>query len=147
MKKLFLIATTLIIISKSFAHSVTANKNGFCASGPTWYNGSELVSGGSIIIPNSIIVSINANEKFQQVKNPEAVKIAAYNHSIVLQFRNEIKGNIHVRYIAFNEQIISRQSINQPIDQVILNPTSSLGNFIISASNGQDLQTAKQIIL
>ncbi|HEV7620586.1 MAG TPA: hypothetical protein VGO09_02565, partial [Flavisolibacter sp.] len=76
------------------------------------------------------------------------VKIASADHKVILQFSQEVKSNVVVRFISFGGQVISQQTVNQPMGQVVLNADASLrGNYIVSVSNNQDLNTARQIIL
>jgi hypothetical protein len=76
------------------------------------------------------------------------IKIANSQHTVFIQFQQEVKGNVMVRLISLSGQIITQQVVNQPVGQLTLNANSNLkGNYIISISNGQDVSVAKQIIL
>lgn len=74
------------------------------------------------------------------------VRISAAASQVVLQFAEQIKGLVEVRLVNLNGQVISRQTISQPLGQVIL-PFNNKGNFIIAVSNGQDVSVARQVIL
>lgn len=74
------------------------------------------------------------------------IKIAAIQNKILLQFPQEVKGNITIRFVSRNGQVVDQQNINNPVGQVVLN-SKLTGNYIIAVSNGQDINTAKQVIL
>lgn len=74
------------------------------------------------------------------------IKIAAVNKKVLLQFTSEVKGQLTVRFVNHNGQVIDQQTINNATGQIVLNSKVS-GNYIISLSNGQDINTAKQVIL
>ena len=74
------------------------------------------------------------------------IKIAAVNKKVLLQFASEVKGQLTVRFVNGNGQVIDQQIISKATGQVVLNSKVS-GNYIISLSNGQDINTAKQVIL
>lgn len=74
------------------------------------------------------------------------IRIAAMPQSkVLLQFTQEVKGNVTVRFIASNGQIVGQQTINQPVGQVILNANSLKGAYVVSVSSA-DVNTAKQVI-
>lgn len=74
------------------------------------------------------------------------IKIASVQNKVLLQFPNEIKGSLTVRFVSMNGQVVDQQAINNPLGQVILN-SKVTGNYVISVTNGQDVNTAKQVIL
>ena len=74
------------------------------------------------------------------------VKVAAINNKVVLQFPEQVKNAVEVRLISLNGQVVSKQTFNQPMGQVIFN-TNIKGNYIVSVTNAQDIQVAKQVIL
>ncbi|HTM93554.1 MAG TPA: hypothetical protein VL095_14135, partial [Flavisolibacter sp.] len=74
------------------------------------------------------------------------IKIAGISNKVLLQFPQEIKGNIMVRFVSKSGQVVDQQIINNPVGQVVLN-SKVTGNYIITVSNGQDFNTAKQVIL
>ena len=74
------------------------------------------------------------------------IKIAAIQNKVLLQFPMQVKGNLVVRFISMSGQVADQQYIANPVGQVVLNSKVS-GNYIISVSNGQDINTAKQVIL
>jgi hypothetical protein len=74
------------------------------------------------------------------------IKIAGISNKVLLQFPQEIKGNLTVRFVSKNGQVVDQQMINNPVGQVVLN-SKFTGNYIIAVSNGQDINTAKQVIL
>jgi hypothetical protein len=74
------------------------------------------------------------------------IKIAGVSNKVLLQFPEEIKGNLIVRFVSKSGQVVDQQTINNPVGQVVLN-SKFTGNYIIAVSNGQDINTAKQVIL
>jgi hypothetical protein len=74
------------------------------------------------------------------------IKIAAIQNKVLLQFDQEVKGSLTVRFVSVSGQIADQQIINNPVGQVVLN-SKVAGNYIISVSNGQNINTAKQVIL
>ena len=76
------------------------------------------------------------------------IKIANSEHTVFIQFQQQVKGNVMIRFISLSGQILTQQVVNQPVGQLTLNANSNLkGNYIVSVSNGQDVAIAKQIIL
>lgn len=78
--------------------------------------------------------------------NTNDIKIAGIQNKVLMQFSTQVKGNVLVRFISMNGQVADQQLISNPVGQVVLNSKVS-GNYIISISNGQDINTAKQVIL
>jgi hypothetical protein len=74
------------------------------------------------------------------------IKIAGFANKVLLQFPQEIKGNLTVRFVSRSGQVVDQQVINNPVGQVVLN-SKITGNYIIAVSNGQGINTAKQVIL
>lgn len=74
------------------------------------------------------------------------IKIASIQSKVLLQFPKQVKGNILVRFVSMSGQVVDQQSINNPVGQVVLN-SKLTGTYVISVSNGQDINTAKQVIL
>ena len=66
--------------------------------------------------------------------------------STLLQFSQESKENLAVSIVSKNGQVIHQQTINNLVGQVIVN-SKPTGNYIISISNGQNINTAKKVIL
>lgn len=75
------------------------------------------------------------------------VVITAINNRVVLQFPSQVKGAVEVRLVSLSGQVVSRQVIHQPIGQVVLNPASVKGAYIVAVSNAADLHQARQVIL
>lgn len=86
----------------------------------------------------------------QVIKNESVlvsdIRISSMHGKVLLQFPSEIKGSLVVRFVSLSGQVVDQQTISQPVGQVVLN-SKVTGNYIISVSNGQDVQTAKQVIL
>lgn len=74
------------------------------------------------------------------------IKIASIQNKVLLQFPQEIKGSLVVRFVSMNGQLTDQQTINNPVGQIVLN-SKVTGNYVISVSNGQDINTAQQVIL
>jgi hypothetical protein len=83
--------------------------------------------------------------KSESVSGAE-IKIAGNSNKVLLQFPEEIKGNLIVRFVSKSGQVVDQQTINNPVGQVVLN-SKVTGNYIIAVSNGQSINTAKQVIL
>jgi len=82
------------------------------------------------------------------LSNDAVVTIASMPQGkILLQFPQEVKGNVVIRFTSLNGQLAGQQTINQPFGQIILNADANLkGSYVVSV-NGQELHTAKQVIL
>jgi hypothetical protein len=65
---------------------------------------------------------------------------------VALKFASAVSGKVSVRIISYNGQIMSEQIVNNPLGQIMLNFPNK-GNYIVSVSNGNSVNTAKQIIL
>lgn len=74
------------------------------------------------------------------------IKIASVQNKVLLQFPAEVKGNVMVRFVSLSGQVVDQQNISNPVGQVVLNSRFT-GNYIISVTNGQNVNTAKQVIL
>jgi protein involved in ribonucleotide reduction len=74
------------------------------------------------------------------------IKISSIQNKVLLQFPLQVQGNLIVRFVSLNGQIVDQQNINNPVGQVVLN-SKVTGNYIISVSNGQDINAARQVIL
>lgn len=98
-------------------------------------------------------VDVNGKETMTSIKSIKAepssateIKIAGIQNKLLLQFPQQINGNLTVRFVSAGGQIMDQQNINNPVGQVVLN-SKITGSYIISISNGQDINTAKQVIL
>lgn len=74
------------------------------------------------------------------------VSVAAIQNKVVLQFPQEIKTGVFVRIVSLGGQVISEQRIEQAFGQIILR-TNVKGNYIVSVSNGNDVNVARQVII
>lgn len=75
-----------------------------------------------------------------------AVGLASMQNRLVLQFPQEIKNGVTVRIVSYQGQVVKEQRIEQAFGQVVIN-TNLKGNYVISLSNGRDLNIARQLIL
>jgi hypothetical protein len=83
--------------------------------------------------------------RFETVSAAE-IKITSAQSKVMLQFPKPVKGNLVVRFVSRNGQVVDQQNISNPVGQVVLN-SKVTGNYIISISNGQDINSAKQVLL
>lgn len=86
----------------------------------------------------------------QSVKSAAAagdVKVAAISNRLVLQFPAQVKGAVEARVMTLSGQVVSKQALQQPVGQVFLNTPPVKGAYIISVSNGQEINVAKQVVL
>lgn len=90
----------------------------------------------------TVIKSIKSNVS----NTPADIKIASIQNKVLLQFPQEFKGSLVVRFVSMNGQLVDQQTIHNPLGQVVLN-SKVTGNYVISITNGQDVNTSKQVIL
>ena len=76
----------------------------------------------------------------------EAIKIASTPNNIMLQFAGMSNTPVTIRIVSLAGQVIHEKLISQPAGQVML-PTSLQGNYIVSVSNGHDINIARQVAL
>ncbi|MGN6401231.1 MAG: G8 domain-containing protein [Flavisolibacter sp.] len=74
------------------------------------------------------------------------IKVASVQSKLVLQFPQQIKNSVTVRLVSLSGQVVSEQKIAQPIGQVVLN-TNVKGNYVVSVTNGNDVNLARQVAL
>ena len=74
------------------------------------------------------------------------VKIASVSSKVVLQFPQQIRNGVSVRIVSLAGNVIQEQRVEQAVGQVILSTTIK-GNYIVSVSNGRDLNIARQVLL
>jgi hypothetical protein len=74
------------------------------------------------------------------------VKVASAQSKVVLQFSHPVKNGVSVRLVSLNGAVVNEQRVEQAVGQVILNTTIK-GNYIVSVSNGQDVNVARQVVL
>ncbi|MGN6165024.1 MAG: G8 domain-containing protein [Flavisolibacter sp.] len=74
------------------------------------------------------------------------IKVASMQSKLVLQFPQQIQNSVTVRLISLSGQVVSEQKIAQPIGQVVLN-TTVRGNYVVSVSNGNNVNIARQVAL
>jgi len=99
-------------------------------------------------------VDVDGRTAFTSVKSIMAddrsgisdIQIASASNKLLLQFPQPIRGKVTVRFVSLSGQVVDQQMINDPAGQVILNSKFS-GNYIISISNGQNINASKQVIL
>lgn len=98
-------------------------------------------------------IDLGGKETYTSIKSirpgaslAKEIKIAGMQNKVLLQFPQQIKGDIAIRFISAGGQVVDQQNIKNPVGQVVLNAKVT-GNYIISVSNGQDINTAKPVIL
>jgi hypothetical protein len=73
---------------------------------------------------------------------------AASSNSIYVHFSEQVKANVMIRVASISGQIVSQQTINQPIGQVIIPAhTKTRGIYVVTVSDGQNLTISKSIVL
>jgi hypothetical protein len=97
-------------------------------------------------------IDIDGKFSFTTVKALKAtnsgneVKISGAAGNVVLQFTNEVKSTVTVKVLNMNGQVITQQTLNQPIGQTILN-SNLRGAYLVSITDNQGLNAAKQVML
>ena len=79
-------------------------------------------------------------------KVSSGLKIASASNRLILQFPQMVKSGVSVRIISLNGQVLKEQRIEQAVGQVSVS-THLKGNYIVSVSNGLDVQMGQQVIL
>ena len=73
---------------------------------------------------------------------------AASSNSIYVHFSEQVKANVMIRVASLSGQIISQQTINQPVGQVTIPAgTNARGIYVVTVSDGKDLTVSKTIAL
>jgi hypothetical protein len=75
------------------------------------------------------------------------VKVSSNSNNVVVAFTKQIKGNVTIRLVSLSGQVISQQTYNEPSGHIVFNQRAAKGNYIVSISNGQDVNLAKQVVL
>jgi len=94
---------------------------------------------------------LNGKSAYTTIKSIKAettaeIKVASIQSKLVLQFPQQIQNGVTVRLISLGGQVVSEQKITQPIGQVVLN-TNVRGNYVVSVSNGNGVNVARQVAL
>jgi hypothetical protein len=74
------------------------------------------------------------------------VRIASISNRLLLQFPSQVSGTVVVRFLNMSGQVIDQQQLSNPAGQIVMN-TGFSGNYIISISNGRNINKATQVIL
>lgn len=76
------------------------------------------------------------------------VNVIAAQGKVALQFATQVAGKVNVTIYSLSGQMISKQTLNAPIGQVVLNTNNSLkGNYVVTVQSEQNVLTSKQVIL
>ena len=73
------------------------------------------------------------------------IQIGAAQKMLVLQFPRQVEG-VSIRMVSLNGQVIKEQKMAQAVGQVVLN-TGMKGNYVVSVTNGRDVNVARQVVL
>jgi hypothetical protein len=80
--------------------------------------------------------------------NTEIKITAASNNSVYIHFSEEQKSCVMITITSFSGQSISKQTINHPVGQVMVQTrTTSHGAYIVTVNDGNGLSVSKQILL
>jgi hypothetical protein len=74
------------------------------------------------------------------------IQITSMQKKVLLDFPQQISGNFVVRFVSSNGQVMDQQSISNPVGQIVLN-SKLTGIYIISISNGQQINISRQVML
>lgn len=100
------------------------------------------------------IKQVDADGKFtytaiKSLKRADAtsVAIAASNKSVAISFSKQVKEKVELQIVNFNGQVIAKQTVNEPVGQVIFTPQANIkGNYIVLVSSNS-LKVARQVNL
>lgn len=73
------------------------------------------------------------------------IQIGAAQNMLVLQFPQQVS-SVSIRLVSLNGQVIKEQKMAQAVGQVVLN-TGMKGNYVVSVTNGSDVNVARQVVL
>ena len=73
------------------------------------------------------------------------IQIGAAQKMLVLQFPQQVN-SVSIRVVSLNGQVVKEQRMAQAVGQVVLN-TGMKGNYVVSVTNGSDVNVARQVIL
>jgi hypothetical protein len=73
------------------------------------------------------------------------IQIAAAQKMLVLQFPQQVN-SVSIRVVSLNGRVVKEQRMAQAVGQVVLN-TGMKGNYVVSVTNGSDVNVARQVIL
>lgn len=132
--------TIATVSAANFGNYSYSDKN--IVSGNAYYHIKQLDNNGSFAYSTIKMLSLQST-----IPSTE-VKILSMQNRVVLQFLQQVKGNVAVRFVARSGQVVGEQVLNAPVGQVILNQNSSLhGDYFVSVSNGSTLNMTSQVIL
>ncbi|HJW17447.1 MAG TPA: G8 domain-containing protein [Flavisolibacter sp.] len=106
-------------------------------SGIVYYRIKEVDSDGRIAFTS--IQSI-------KLRDTEMIRIVSMSNNIVLQFPGAINNAVSVRIVSLAGQVLAERTISHPAGQVLVSTTMK-GNYIVSVTNGRDINIAKQVVL
>ena len=103
------------------------------------------------------IKQVDIDEKFvitpvriikMQGSNTDIKISAASNNSVYVNFSEEQKSNVTISITSFSGQSISKESINRPVGQVLIQTRTTFhGAYIVNVKDGNGLSVSKQILL
>lgn len=108
--------------------------------GLTYYRIKQVDSDGQFIYTS--IRSIN-------LKPPAFLdmKVFSVANNLVVEFSQQLQGNVVMQLNSLLGQVIARQTFYQPTGYIILKRGSYKGHFILSINNGHDVKIARHIFL
>jgi hypothetical protein len=87
-----------------------------------------------------------AIKSIRRDSNNTGITIASIESRVILQFPSQVKGQLVVRLVSPGGQVMDQKVITNAFGQVILD-TRMKGDCIVSLSNGQEINLARQVIL
>lgn len=77
----------------------------------------------------------------------QEVKISSVANTLVVNFSQEVKGNVVLRLVSSSGQLVAQQTFYQPTGNMILDQNSNKGLHFLYISNGQEVKMVKKIFL
>ena len=75
------------------------------------------------------------------------VKIFSVANNLVVEFSQQITGNVAVRLNSLSGQVIAEQMYYQPEGYIIFKQGSGKGHYILSITNGKEIKIARHVFL
>jgi hypothetical protein len=132
------IASITATVNTSSTSLYSYTDNGL-TSAAAYYRVKEVDAKGAALYSNTALLKTN-------VAMSNEVKIASVSNRLLLNFPTQVSGNVVVRIMSMSGQVIDQQQLSDPAGQVVMNTRFS-GNYIISISNGRNINKATQVIL
>ncbi len=75
------------------------------------------------------------------------VSIMAFQNKVAVQFAKEVKGKVDVLVMNRAGQVVARQTLDNPVGNVVLNTSSLKGNHFVTVQSIAGFNTSKQVVL